>query len=65
MNKNEQFVKSIYPDAEIQLTIVGRRRICSAAYGYWVGYSCDENCTDPWKNAADHISNDILNKFES
>ena len=64
--KNEDFVKSIYPNAIIQTTFFGLR-VCSepTINGRWVGSSFNENSKRPWKNAAYALRKQMIKILES
>lgn len=64
MNEDEQFVKSIYPLAFIDVNARGADRICSelTMNGMWVGKVCDPD--NKWRSAAEFLRETMLRKLE-
>jgi hypothetical protein len=68
VSKNEKFVKSVYPLAEMQPTISGvRLRIVSepSIRGTWLGKSFYPEDRNKWKSAAEYVREEMLRKLES
>jgi len=68
VNRDEKFVKSVYPLAEIQPTISGERfRIVSepSFKGTWLGKGFYPDERNKWKFAAEYVREEMLRKLES
>ena len=68
MTKDEKFVKSIHPNAEIQgLFSFGRVRVVSepSIKGYWLGDAFNIKSKTKWKSAAEYVRLEMLRKLES
>ena len=68
MTKAEKYVRSIYPNAEVQFTMTGRRRIVSepTMNGYWLGdsFEFDSEETAAWKTAMEYLQKLTLIRLE-
>lgn len=69
MNKDEKFVKSVYPKAQIQVSTfdgVPNRVVTEPTInGLWLGKKFNVSDRNKWKNAANSIRLKMLRKLES
>jgi hypothetical protein len=63
---DEEFVKSIYPRAEIQQSAGLRKRIVTEPTfgGLWIGAAFPNCEREKWKNAAEYLRREMLRKLE-